>query len=89
MADNRRTSAAKGMSAGRNHEVGRKIAEMCEYWHIPYRLQQPLRKCWRGKDRKITDAELRLLLQRYKIQLDSKRSNQDGRDACLLAIAQL
>jgi hypothetical protein len=88
-ANNRYITAAIGNSAGRNHEVGRKLAEMCEYWQLTYKLQQPLKKCWRGKDRKITAAELTQVLQRYKLKAEFKRTGQDVRDACLLAIAQM
>ncbi len=70
--------AAKGNSVGRNHEVGRKIAEMCEHWKIPYRLVKPLRKMWKGQDRKITATELEAITG-YK-----GRSNQESRDAALL-----
>ncbi len=76
--DSKRVIAAKGNSVGRNHEVGRKIAEMCEHWKIPYKLVKPLRKMWRGKDGKITAPELESLTG-YK-----GRSNQEGRDAALL-----
>lgn len=83
--DSKRVIAAKGNSVGRNHEVGRKIAEMCEYWGIPYKLVKPLslhiggRNIWKGKDGKITAPELEALTG-YK-----GRSNQEGRDAALLA----
>ena len=83
--DSIRVIAAKGNSVGRNHEVGRKIAEMCEYWNIPYKLVKPLslrsggRNIWKGKDGKITAGELQSLTG-YK-----GRTNQEGRDAALLA----
>lgn len=76
--DSKRVIAAKGNSVGRNHEVGRKIAEMCEHWKIPYKLVKPLRKIWRGKDGKVTATELERLTG-YK-----GRSNQEGRDAALI-----
>ena len=77
--DTKVKAAAKGVAVGRNHEVGRKLAEMCEYWHIPYRLIKPLKKMWKGKDGKITATELKSFTG-YK-----GRSNQEGRDAALLA----
>ena len=58
--DTRAAAAAKGNHAGRNHEVGRKIAEMCDHWQIPYELVKPLAlrvrgfHLWKGKDGKIT-----------------------------------
>lgn len=77
--DSKASAAAKGNAAGRNHEVGRKIAECCEAWDIPYKLVKPLRKCWRGKDGKITHEELA-----YFTHIKG-RTNQEGRDAALLA----
>ncbi len=77
--DSKRVIAAKGNSVGRNHEVGRKLAEMCEHWKIPYKLVKPLRKMWKGKDGKITAPELESLTG-YK-----GRSNQEGRDSALLS----
>lgn len=78
-ADNRRKSSSKGYDVGRNHETGRKIEEMCEYFGIEVVKKAPLVKCWRGKDGKITADELR------KITGYSARSNQEVRDAVLLA----
>ncbi len=77
--DNRRVVAAKGNSAGRNHEVGRKIVEMCEHYGLEVIEQQPLKKCWKGREGKITAGELR-----YFTGLEG-RTNQEARDAALLA----
>lgn len=77
--DSKAKAAALGNSVGRNHEVGRKLAEMCDYWKIPYKLVKPLKKVWKGKDGKITAEELKLFTG-YK-----SRTNQEGRDAALLA----
>lgn len=77
--DNKAVAAAKGNHAGRNHETGRKIAEMCEHWQIPYELVRPLRKCWKGRDRKITHAEF------VKFTKVNGRTNQEERDAGLIA----
>lgn len=80
--DNRRVVAAKGNSAGRNHEVGRKIVEMCEHYGLEVIEQRPLKKCWKGRDGKITAEELR-----YFTGLED-RTNQEARDAALLAWSQ-
>lgn len=77
--DSKVKAAAKGNAVGRNHEVGRKLAEMCEHWHIPYRLARPLKKMWQGPEGKITATELEAFTG-YK-----GRTNQEGRDAALLA----
>ena len=73
-------SAKLGYDVGRNHEVGKKIAEFLAFHNISYALQPPLVKCWKGKNRKITHEEI--------VQFthwDRKVSNQEERDALLLA----
>lgn len=82
--DNQRVTAMKGNSAGRNHEVGRKIVEMCEHYGLEVIEQRPLRKCWKGRDGKITADELNYILINGG-SLPIKRSNQEMRDAVLLA----
>ena len=64
---------------GANHETGRKIIEMCEYYGIQVVPHPPLIKCWKGKDRKITHEEL------VSFTGLMGRTNQDARDAALLA----
>jgi hypothetical protein len=78
-SDNKRVASAKGNSAGRNHETGRKIVEMCKHYGLEVVEQYPLRKCWKGKDGKITHKELSSFTGL------TDRTNQDGRDAALLA----
>ena len=72
-------AAAKGNHAGRNHETARKIVEMCKHWQMEVKEVKPLEKCWKGKDRKITHEEL----ARFTGVMG--RTNQEGRDAALLA----
>ena len=64
---------------GANHETGRKIIEMCKHYGIEVVQHPPLVKCWKGKDRKITQEELASFTGL------TGRTNQDGRDAALLA----
>lgn len=64
---------------GRNHETGRKIAEMCRHMGIEVVEHHPLKKMWKGPDRKITMEELS-----YFTGI-SGRTNQEMRDAALLA----
>jgi hypothetical protein len=77
--DNARVASAKGNSAGRNHETGRKIVEMCKHYGIEVFEQRPLQKCWKGKDGKITHEELASFTGL------TGKTNQDARDAALLA----
>lgn len=77
--DGKRISASKGYDVGRNHETGRKIVEMAQDFDIETIEHRPLRKCWRGRDGKITQEELE-----YFTGLQC-RTNQDERDAALLA----
>lgn len=73
-------NARIGNKTGSNHETGRKIVEMCQYLSIPYQEVKPLRKCWKGRDGKITHEELARITQL------PKRTNQEERDACLLIL---
>lgn len=77
--DTKAAAAAKGNHAGRNHETARKIVEMCKHWQMEVKEVKPLEKCWKGKGRKITHEEL------AKFTGVMGRTNQEGRDAALLA----
>lgn len=80
--DRRNRAAAKGYDVGRNHQVGKLIVEMCKSYGIPVVEHIPLRKCWSGKDRKITHEELTQFCP-----VEKNRTNQEMRDAALLAWA--
>lgn len=82
---NRHQASAIGNSVGRNHETGRKICEMLDHHNMQYFVRKPLLKRWKGQDGKITHDELREVLADAKIVFDRKRSNQEERDALLLA----
>lgn len=64
---------------GRNHETGRKIAEMCRHMGIEVVEHHPLKKMWKGHNNKITHEELAYFMG------ISGRTNQEMRDAALLA----
>lgn len=72
-------------NVGANHETGRKIVEMLEHWGIEHEVIHPLRKCWKGRDGKITLEELNSLLRGMGIK-EMGRCNQDVRDAVLIAL---
>jgi hypothetical protein len=58
---------------------------MLDHHNIQYFVREPLIKRWKGQDGKITHEELREVLADAKIAFDRKRSNQEERDALLLA----
>ncbi|MDD6211289.1 MAG: hypothetical protein PUB21_11875 [Bacteroidales bacterium] len=79
--------AAKGKGAeriaknvGANHQTGRLIIEMLRYHQIPVEEIKPLQKHWKGTEGKITHEELS-----YFTGIKVKRSNQEQRDAALIA----
>ena len=78
--DNRAVAAKKGYAVGAMHSVGQKLAEMLEWYGIHVHTQRPLVKCWSGPDRKITHEEITKVTK-----WERKRSNQEMRDAALLA----
>lgn len=85
--DNRRQASSKGYDVGRNHEVGRKIVEMAkDHYGLQVRCKHPLRKCWSGRDGKITHGELMSLLEGSGVTCPRKVTNQEERDAALLAL---
>ena len=87
--DNARVAAAKGNSAGRNHEVGRKIVDLARDYDLSTIEQLPLSKTmrvgrrryyiWKGPDGKITHDEF------CEITGYVGRTNQEVRDAGLIA----
>lgn len=74
-------AAEIGRRTGMNQQTGILLAEMCEAMDVPYTVVKPLRKCWRGRDGKITQAELERVTTGQKLP----RMSQDQRDAVLLA----
>lgn len=72
-------------NVGANHDTGRKIVEMLRHWYIEHEVIRPLKKCWEGRDGKITLAELNSLLRGMGIK-EMGRCNQDVRDAVLIAL---
>lgn len=83
-------AAAVGKSDGECSAVSKKLIECFEYYNIPVSPVKPLRKCWKGRDRKITHEELLKELEIYKVQHTLKgRSNQEVRDAALIALVNL
>jgi hypothetical protein len=71
LGTNKRVNGKIGERVGANHETGKKIAEMCVYLGIEFRLNKP-------KSKKV-DKETFAKLTRY-----TGRTNQDTRDAGML-----
>lgn len=72
-------AAATGYKVGQNHQTGRLICEMARAKGLEVLEHAPLRKCWKGKDGKITADELQQITGLIG------RTNQESRDAALLA----
>ncbi len=77
--DSKQMAAAKGRALGRNHQRGMDIIELLMYRGVDTKAVAPLRKIWKGKDRKITQRELEAIVGKVG------RTNQEGRDAAILA----
>lgn len=86
------TSKSKGVAAkigkdvGANHQTGRLIVEMARHNGIEVDEVHPLKKCWKGRDGKITQDEMEHLMKRNEISTHKHRMNQDERDALLLGL---
>lgn len=68
---------------GANHETGKKLCEMFDYYNIPYTIVKPLKKIW--KDKKISHDEINGILQRNKFS-QFTRTNQDVRDSIIIGL---
>lgn len=75
-----RVAQKVALSVGRNQQVGHCIVQMCKHWGIEVVEKAPLRKMWKGPDRKITQEELAAFVQNLP-----SRTNQEIRDAVLLS----
>lgn len=87
--DTRGTIAKKGYSIGLCAQTYNLLLSYTKERGLDYIEQSPLVKLWRGADRKITHEELVSYCKRNRITLhpaNQRRSNQEERDAALLAI---
>lgn len=82
--DNCRVAKQKGFWQGSNHQLAIDIVDLLRESDLDVTEQAPLRKCWTGKDRKITHQELRSI---EGITWNKAVENQEERDAALLALA--
>lgn len=75
-----RIAAATGRNVGKCHATAEHLQEYAESVGIEVRLQKPLVKCWKGKDRKITQEEITSFISGLP-----NRMNQECRDSVLLS----
>ena len=66
---NTRVSSLIAKHVGRNHQTGILIVEMCKHYGLDVVEIEPLAKCWKGKDKKITLDELKKFA---KVELPNK-----------------
>jgi hypothetical protein len=78
--DSKAMASAKGNAVGRNHETGRKIVEMAKHYGLEVQEVRPLKKIWASQDGKISHDEISQFIPSFP-----KRSNQEARDAALIA----
>lgn len=69
-----------GYHVGQNHEVARLLVECLKYAGMDVKELTPLRKAWKGQNRKISHDEFVQITQ-----CQQKRTNQEERDAGLIA----
>lgn len=84
---NTRVASRVGENTGRNHQTARLLVEMAKHYNLNVVEAKPLLKRWKGRDGKITSEELENVLNLKKISHEKKRTNQDERDAIILAVA--
>ena len=82
-------AAAVGTKTGACNAVSMKLLECFEYYGVPARPVRPLRKCWKGPNRKITHEELVREMMVYRVKFPYKRTNPETRDAALIALVNI
>ncbi len=80
--DSKAVCAAKGRSVGLCHATARHLKECAENFGLEVVMMKPLRKFWKGRDGKITHDEALYFMRGLP-----KQTNQESRDAALLAWA--
>ena len=90
------SAQAVGQAVGRNQAVGMKLLEMCRHMGMDAFAVRPLQKTmrvgsgtqqmWGGTDGKVRADELERLLADNGRYMPKGRTNQDERDAVLIAL---
>lgn len=74
-------ASAKGYHLGRNHQLEQCLYEYAkDYIGLDIVRQAPFKKCWEGRDRKISHEEIISFMP-----IKKTKTNQEERDAALLA----
>lgn len=84
--------AKTGYNLGRCAKTGEDIRDLIYEYGFPIICQAPLPKVWKGTDRKITKPEIVKVCEDHRLLLPKEKingTNQDERDALLLAIHHL
>lgn len=81
-------SAKIGYSMGRCATIGRLIYERLHLIGADVVARPPLRKVWRGAGGKVTHDEAIAFARSRGISVTKTRTNQEERDALLLALAE-
>ena len=84
--DNKAVAAKKGYAVGMNHMRGKDIVEGLKHYGIKHEEVPPLRKCWKGKEGKITHEEIISVMKKNGLAYNLGRTNQEVRDALLIAL---
>lgn len=75
-----------GYNIGENHTVGRLLFECFNAMGVNVQAIRPLAKYWKGRDAKISHAELEAQLAACGVSGLAKRSNPEQRDAAVIAL---
>ena len=73
-------AARIGYDVGRNHQLCFDVYDYACQLGLDISRQMPFKKCWKGKDGKITHEEISSF-----IPIQQKKTNQEQRDAALIA----
>ena len=84
--DNKAVAAKRGYAVGMNHMRGKDIVEGLKHYGIKHEEVPPLRKCWKGKEGKITHEEIISVMKKNGIAYNSGRTNQEVRDSLLICL---
>ena len=71
---------------GQNHCIANVFIKFCIHNNIQYKTVKPLKKCFGVKGKKITHKQLLAIKELSDLGFNKKTTNQEERDAILLAL---